>query len=190
VDAALEVFAVRGYRAGALADIADRVGLTPAAIIYHFGSKEALLLAVIEERDRRAGDLLAQLPADAGIDGLRGLVAIAELMEREPGLAALHTVLQAESFEPDAPAHEYFRDRSRLVRGWLEKVLRRAQRAGEVRADVDCEVRARELIAFQEGAAVMWLIDRTVPLVRLYEGYIDGFVRSIKVEADGPDAAS
>lgn len=93
VAAALGVFAVRGYRAGALAEIAEKVALTPAAILYHFGSKEALLLAVIAERDRRAGDLLADLPADGGIEALRGLVAIAELMEREPGLADRKSVV-------------------------------------------------------------------------------------------------
>src|SRR5262245_40429388 len=114
VDAALDVFAVRGFRSGALPEIADKVGLTPAGILYHFGSKEALLVAVIAERDRRAGDLIADLTGD-DVESLRGLVRIAELCEREPGLAALHTVLQVESFEPDAPAHAYFHERSRFV---------------------------------------------------------------------------
>ena len=61
VDAALGVFAIRGFRSGALAEIAEKVGLTPAGILYHFGSKEGLLIAVIAERDRRAGDLLTDI---------------------------------------------------------------------------------------------------------------------------------
>lgn len=184
VDAALAVFAVRGFRSGALVEIADKVGLTPAAILYHFGSKEALLLAVIAERDRRAGEMLSGIPLDAGVESFRALVAIAELSESEPGLAALHTVLQAESFEPDAPAHAYFRDRSRFVRAWTEQLLRDGQAAGSVRADVDCAAKARELIAYLEGAAVVWLIDRTVSLVGLYETYLEAFIRDVRA-ADG-----
>jgi AcrR family transcriptional regulator len=184
VDAALDVFAVRGFRAGALAEIAEKVDLTPAGILYHFGSKEALLVAVIAERDRRAGDLLADLPVEGSLEWLPGLVRIAELCEREPGLAALHTVLQAESFGPDAPAHEYFHGRSRFVREVAERLLLDAQRAGNVHPDVDCAAKARELIAFQEGAAVLWLLDRSISLVDLYRGYIDAFI--VGISPGGP----
>src|ERR687898_3638484 len=55
IEAALEVFAARGYRSGALGEIAARVDVTPAGILYHFGSKEGLLVAVIRDWDRRAG---------------------------------------------------------------------------------------------------------------------------------------
>jgi AcrR family transcriptional regulator len=176
IDAALDVFAVRGYRSGALTDIAAKVGLTPAAILYHFGSKESLLLAVIAERDRRAGTLLSDISRRNGLASLRNLVRIAELNEQHPGLAALHTVLQAESFEPDTPTHLYFLERSRVVRGWLEDALRAGQADGQVRPDVDPGAKARELVAFLEGAAVLWLMDREVSLVELYRHYIDAFI--------------
>jgi AcrR family transcriptional regulator len=179
IDAALDVFAARGYRSSALGEIATRVGLTPAAILYHFGSTEALLLAVIAERDRRAGDLLTDLSVENGVESLRSLVRIAELNEQRPGLAALHTVLQAESFEPDTPAHLYFLERSRVVRRWIENGLRACQRRGQVRADVDCGAKARELIAFLEGAAVLRLIDREVSLVDLYSHYIESFIKDV-----------
>lgn len=179
VDAALDVFAVRGFRASALAEIAERIDMTPAGILYHFGSKEALLVAVIAERDRRAGGLLADLSRKVGLASLHELERIAELCEREPGLAALHTVLQAESFEPGAPAHDYFQARSRFVREALEDFLVDAQQKGEVRSDVDCAARSREMIAFLEGAAVLWLLDRSVSLVELYRTYIDAFVASV-----------
>ena len=176
VDAALEVFAVRGYRSGALAEIAGKVGLTAAAILYHFGSKESLLLAVIAERDRRAGSLLTDVSRANGLESLRSLERIAELNEANPGLAALHTVLQAESFEPDTPAHAYFNERSRVVRRWMEDALLAGQAEGTVRADLDCAAKAREFVAFLEGAAVLWLIDRTLSLVDLYRNFLDGFI--------------
>jgi AcrR family transcriptional regulator len=180
VSAAIEVFAQQGFRSSGLAEVASKVGLTAPAILYHFGSKQALLLAVIEERDRRAGAELAELPIDGGLDSLRGIVRFAEQSEREPGLTALHTVLEAESFEPGAPAQEYFLARSRRLRRRTERWLLAAQTAGEVRADIDCAAKADELVAFLEGAAMVWLTDRSVSLVGLYRGYIDSLIESIR----------
>lgn len=51
VAAALEVFAARGYRAAAMADVAERAGITRAVLYDHFSSKKALFLAVLEEQE-------------------------------------------------------------------------------------------------------------------------------------------
>jgi AcrR family transcriptional regulator len=179
VDAALTVFARRGYRASALAEVAELVGLTPAGILYHFGSKEALLLEVIAERDRRASAAIGAFPDTGGLAALGHLVGLAAAIEHERGLAAVHTVLQAESFEPAGPAHAYFLGRSRVVRAVVERLLLDAQQAGEVAADVDCRAKAAEFVAYLEGAAVLWLLDDTASLVDLYRSYIDGFIRLV-----------
>jgi AcrR family transcriptional regulator len=180
LDATLEVFASRGYRSGALGEIAARVDVTPAAILYHFGSKEDLLMAVIAERDRRAAAALSRLPPGGGLPSIRALLSVAKAMERERGLAALHTVLQAENLEPDGPAHAYFLGRSRFACRWVTQLLREGQDRGEVRADVSCPAKARELIAFLEGAAMLWLLDDEISLAELYGTYLDAFVRSVE----------
>lgn len=179
VAAAFDVVAVRGFRASALAEIAARVGITPGRILYHFGSTEALLLAVVAERDRRAGALLAAVPPGDGLDRLRALVRIAEMCEAQPGLAAVHTGLQLESLQPGTEAHEYFAARSRSLRAAVADVLARAQEAGVVAPCVDCPGMARELIAFLEGASVLWLTDRSVSLVELYAGYVESFIARV-----------
>lgn len=180
VAAAIEVFAQKGFRSGALVEVADRVGLTPAGILYHFGSKEALLVAVMAERDRRQGDIILELASEEGLEAYRQVVRFAEISEQEPGLTALHTVLQIESIEPGHPAHDYFQARSRALRQWNEMALLAAQRSGAVRPDVDCAAKAREVVAFLEGAAVLWLVDRSVSLVELYRGYFDSLVESLQ----------
>src|SRR5579884_4290447 len=45
IEAALEVFADRGYHAASLSEIAARAGLTTGAVYSTFGSKKALLVA-------------------------------------------------------------------------------------------------------------------------------------------------
>ena len=52
VRAALEVIAERGYRGASLAAVAEKVGLTQQGLLHHFPTKEALLVAVLEERDQ------------------------------------------------------------------------------------------------------------------------------------------
>lgn len=179
VAAIFDVVAVRGFRASALAEIAARVGITPGRILYHFGSTEALLLAVVAERDRRAGALLAAVPPGDGLDRLRALVRIAEMCEAQPGLAAVHTGLQLESLQPGTAAHEYFAARSRSLRAAVADVLARAQEAGVVAPRVDCPGMACELLAFLEGASVLWLTDRSVSLVELYAGYVESFIARV-----------
>lgn len=179
VDAAIEVFAEHGFRGGALTEVAERVGLSAAGILYHFGSKEELLLAVIEERDRRLAPILIELAQRGGLGSLTGAVVFAEQSERERGLTALHTVLQAESFEADAPARDYFLARSRGLRAGQAEMLRATQARGEIRDDVDCDAVADQIVAFIEGAAMLWLLDPTTSLIELYCGYFQTLERAI-----------
>lgn len=45
---ALELFSTKGFEQTSLREIAERVGLTKASLYYHYQSKQALLLAVVE----------------------------------------------------------------------------------------------------------------------------------------------
>ncbi|WP_190128019.1 ScbR family autoregulator-binding transcription factor [Streptomyces mashuensis] len=49
LKAAAAAFAERGFPNVTIVDIADRAGMTKGAVYFHFGSKEALALAVAEE---------------------------------------------------------------------------------------------------------------------------------------------
>src|SRR5881275_537983 len=48
--AALRVFALRGYREAGVDEIAAEAGYSKGALYWHFSSKEALLVALVEER--------------------------------------------------------------------------------------------------------------------------------------------
>jgi len=61
LDAALDAFGTRGYAATSLDDLANDVGLTKQAILYHFSSKGGLLGAVIT---RTASELVAVFDHD------------------------------------------------------------------------------------------------------------------------------
>jgi TetR/AcrR family transcriptional regulator len=49
IDAAVEVFAERGYKAGTQREVANRASLSQGLVTYHFPSKEALWEAAIDQ---------------------------------------------------------------------------------------------------------------------------------------------
>jgi AcrR family transcriptional regulator len=53
IAVAIDVFAEHGFAGGSIRAIADKAGVSHATLIQHFGSKEGLLTAVLEEWDRR-----------------------------------------------------------------------------------------------------------------------------------------
>lgn len=49
LEAALELFSVQGYEATSISQIADAVGIRKASLYSHFGSKQELLEALVQE---------------------------------------------------------------------------------------------------------------------------------------------
>lgn len=115
--ATLEVIAERGYRGASLAAVAERVGLTQQGLLHHFPTKEALLVAVMAERD--------QWDAVPGT-GLR-LDLLDQLVEynaMRPGIVQTFSALLGESVTEGHPAREFFTERYEVVRANMAQVLR------------------------------------------------------------------
>lgn len=159
VTAATELFARVGYRHATILELAGAAGISRTGLLHHFGSKEALLKAVLERRD--AEDTTRVAGADTDETGLGALGALVELARRNaehPHLVALFAVLSAEASDPDHPAHEYFVDRYRRTIGGIEASLSRAKASGLLVADVDPAGQARTLVALMDGLQVQWLL--------------------------------
>jgi AcrR family transcriptional regulator len=179
VEAALELFAAKGARGTSVADVAEKVGITPPAVLHHFGTKDDLLLAVVEERDRRSEGAFLDLLAEGGLAAIRSLAKVAEANQNERQLVACYVVLEAENLQEDDVAHCYFLTRSRNMRQAIRAALERGQESGEIRPDLDCQAKADEILAFMSGAAAQWSLDPTMSLVGLYGTYLDGLVADL-----------
>lgn len=57
-QAALSLFTERGYDATSMREIAEHIGITKAALYYHFDSKEAIILSLFQENMHELDDLL------------------------------------------------------------------------------------------------------------------------------------
>lgn len=117
VRAALEVIAERGYRGASLAAVAERVGLTQQGLLHHFPTKEALLVAVLKERDQWDA-----VPDSAWRSDL--LVSLVEYNAMRPGIIQTFSALLGESVTEGHPAREFFTRRYTAVRANMAAVLR------------------------------------------------------------------
>jgi AcrR family transcriptional regulator len=158
LDAALEVFAESGYRAGSLREVAQRVGMSEAGLLHHFRSKSALLQAVLNHRDDLSAALV-DFDLPDGVASLRGLEMLARANAATPGVIELYCTLSAEATSPDHPAHAYFVQRYEFVRASIGGAFERIEAAGRLMPGVDPQKAAVATIALMDGLQVQWLLD-------------------------------
>ncbi|MDX3864692.1 TetR/AcrR family transcriptional regulator [Streptomyces europaeiscabiei] len=151
VLATLEVIAERGYRGASMAAIAERVGLTQQGLLHYFPTKDALLVAVLEERDRW----------DAVPDSALRLDLLGSLVEynaMRPGIVQTFSALLGESVTEGHPARGFFTERYGRVREALVEVLR-AEYGDRLPSGLTPERAAPLLVAVMDGLQYQWLLD-------------------------------
>lgn len=163
-----------GWRGTTLGQIAQEAGVTPAGLLHHFASKEQLLQAVLDARD--ADD---DANADLSGDIIEQLEKAAQRFQRSPELIGVFAVLRTENLHPDAPLHDRFLLRYRSAIEIVAEGIRRGQRAGRFRTDVDPDVKAVEIIAFVNGIETSWLLDPSTPLAEVFREYTGSLARQL-----------
>ncbi|WP_306320781.1 MULTISPECIES: TetR/AcrR family transcriptional regulator [unclassified Streptomyces] len=149
--AALEVIAERGYRGASLAAVAERVGLTQQGLLHHFPTKEALLVAVLEERDQWDAVPSSQWRLDL-------LGSLVEYNAMRPGIVQTFSALLGESVTEGHPAREFFTQRYVGVRESMAEVLR-AEYGERLPGGLTPERAAPLLVAVLDGLQYQWLLD-------------------------------
>jgi AcrR family transcriptional regulator len=160
VDEAIRVIGQRGYHGFTVQELAQRCTLTNGGVLYHFGSKEKLLVAVLEERDRRLAETIT--PAIVGLTSqkpgrreisltftLQVLRLIIARSATQPELVRLYAVLQSESLDQAHPAHDYFLRRAAMVLNEFTGMV--APHVAEPRST------ARQIHALMDGLSLQWL---------------------------------
>jgi AcrR family transcriptional regulator len=183
LQAAVELFAREGSRGTPLAAVAERIGVTAPAITHHFGSKTGLLMEVVKYTDRANPNLSEDAAGQSGLELVSALRRWSDLLITDAALAnlsRLRAVMLAEALDPEFPAHDHFVERHRRFRSQLAQIVKLGQRDGSIRADVDAETTAGEIIAFMQGAQVQWFLDpKAVDLPELFAAHFDRLVRDL-----------
>lgn len=151
VRAALEVIAERGYRGASLAAVAERVGLTQQGLMHHFPTKDALLVAVLQERDQWDA-----VPGSRWRTDL--LAALVEYNAMRPGIVQTFSALLGESVTEGHPARAFFSERYTRVRASMAEMLR-AEYGDRLPNGLTPERTAPLLVAVMDGLQYQWLLD-------------------------------
>lgn len=161
LKAASEVFGTKGYSSGSLGDIAERIGMTHAGILHHFGSKNHLLMEVLKYRDDADVEDKAGKHIPNGEALFIHLIETAFRNEKRPGIVQAYAVLSAESVTEDHPAREFFETRYTTLRGEIDQAFRTmcSERGAELSAEIDHAAGA--ILAVMDGLQVQWLLDPT-----------------------------
>lgn len=170
--------AERGFWGLVLRDVALDCGLTEAGVLHHMGSKDGLLVAVLEHRDdvdmaalaERLEIAVTELDDDPLPVGLSTLcAALVARNASQPEIVRLYTVLQGESLNQAHPAYSYFQAREE----WVMDLFSRAARTEGLTGPAVLTA-ARETLAAMDGLQLRWLRSpATVDLPTEWSTFID-----------------
>jgi AcrR family transcriptional regulator len=156
-----------GYNGFSLTALAEACGISRGGVLFHFESKEQLLLEVLDSRDSE--DIAAASAAFASwddvIDFRSALDIIVQRNFRQREFVRLYAVLNAEALDPSHPAHDYFQRRQAKALADLAPVL--------TGLDRDPREVAIEVLAFLDGLQLAWLRDPTIDLVGQWSSFAD-----------------
>ncbi|MCC6143296.1 MAG: TetR/AcrR family transcriptional regulator [Candidatus Hydrogenedentes bacterium] len=120
LQAATKIIGQHGYYGFSIQSLADACGLTVAGILHHFGSKEAILIAVLKHHDERDFDVIWRGIAIGDASVLEAL-SLSEIKSRlrttmlhnsrQPNIMRLVSMLRTEALYPSHPAYKYFQQR-------------------------------------------------------------------------------
>ncbi|MFJ8196810.1 TetR/AcrR family transcriptional regulator [Streptomyces sp. NPDC096152] len=151
--AATEVFSETGYQRGKVSDIARRVGVTEPVVFQNFGSKSALYRATLDHAAASVTERLTEA-ADAGRPVPEVLAAFLDPAHMDdfhrPGAHGF-LFADAAALAHDPALHEAARDIHQHFAAALGELLRRGQRAGDIRDDIEPEAAAWWLISLLAG---------------------------------------
>jgi AcrR family transcriptional regulator len=126
LEALFEEFATGGIGDRSLRDVAAAVGTSHRMLLHHFGSREDLLIAIVEEAERRQMALVPDLPMDPA----EGFAAMwADL--RRPELRHLERLF----FECYARAAQGEKPFTRMIPGAVDGWLREVEASADAPYD-------------------------------------------------------
>lgn len=140
-----------------LAHIAAEAGVTPGRLVQRFGSKRALLMALSERFAGSADEVFAALKTahPAPLATVRAYAACMADLAPSPG-ALLRNLAYLQGDLADDARRGHLVENARATRREIEKLLRAALKAGELRSEADVRALARTIETVINGSLMSW----------------------------------
>ncbi|MCH7953648.1 MAG: TetR/AcrR family transcriptional regulator [Chloroflexi bacterium] len=159
LDAALSVFSKKGYRDGAMDEIAGESGTSKGGVYFHFPSKQAIFLALLDRTAARLLDNVEEAIAsenDPIAKADAALLAVLRTFARHRGLARLFMV---EALGAGREFHErvlqIHSDFARVIKRQLDEAV-----AEGVIEPVDTDVASRAWFGALNEIVTTWVLSK------------------------------
>ena len=155
LDSAMRLLSEQGFSGFSINKLAKRCDLTTAGLLHHFKSKDILVVALLEERDRRDHQALsAALKPTSRFKQSRETVlevlhAIVARNATQPHLVRLNAMIRAEALVLEHPARGYIIKRETGVRRSIADLVRPHA--------IDAEATAMQIVALMNGLEAQWI---------------------------------
>lgn len=166
LEAAIRVFARRGYHGARVSDIAAEADIAYGLVYHYFTNKEEILRTIFEERWNAFLRVVDQIaagpgPAVAKLHAVAGLILYAYRRRPDWVKVLVFEIQRSSRFsEP-----EQIRAVGRLFQS-VARIVRAGQEAGELRADIDAQVACLAFV----GALETMITSQVLGHTRLPEG--------------------
>jgi TetR/AcrR family transcriptional regulator, acrAB operon repressor len=162
LNTALTVFGSKGYAATTLDDIARAASVTRGAIYWHFGGKDELYTTLVRERFARASTIFESIFSQGGspLQMLRlFMLRFLEYLEDDPEYRAVLelTIFKTEVGPDLASGMQEKQLANQAMIASIERLLREAIAAREVKSDIDVATAALVIMGFLSGITTLWL---------------------------------
>ncbi|HEY6460063.1 MAG TPA: TetR/AcrR family transcriptional regulator [Polyangiaceae bacterium] len=187
LDAAVRVFAKKGFHATRVSEVAKAAGVADGTIYLYFQSKDELLVSLFEDRvERLLAFLQRELPTVTGAaPKLRRIIELQlGLLEGERDLAEVLTVILRQSTKL---MKEYAAPKFNAYLDAIAGVVAEGQATGELRSDVSPHLAARAIFGALDGIAMTWALGKADRggLVRASGQLAEMFLRGLSPQPDG-----
>ncbi|WP_418969633.1 TetR/AcrR family transcriptional regulator [Alloscardovia omnicolens] len=161
IRAASEIVGYKGSSNATLQDIADRVGMTRAGVLHHFGSKEDLLIEVMRYRDYSQVSHLPEKKMPEGAECFLHLIATAQSNAHNEAAVRLFVALSSESITEGNSGYPYFVQRYKNLRQELTQAFVAIAMERKWVIDMQKASQASAMIlAAMDGIQFQWILSQ------------------------------
>ena len=160
LDAAIRVFATRGFHACRVSDVADEAGVAYGLVYHYFGSKEEILNTLFSERWQIMLDAIAEIDRQPGVPARDKLYEVASFIidsyRHEPDLMKVIIV------EVTRAANSFGREHLAKIReayDMIGQIVEGAQQEGVFKREISSDFAALMFYGAIEQLLSGWIFD-------------------------------
>lgn len=157
VFTALEIISEEGVKSLTMKNIADRIGISDAALYRHFENKQEIMLAMIETVGRNLTTNISNAVAniETPVDKLKEILHIhLSYLEQNKGIPRL--VFSEEVHQNDPVLRKSILKMVNHYLDLIRGILLRAKDSGQVKSDIDIEATAIAFLGLVQAMAILW----------------------------------